>query len=130
MTNIKISEDDIKSNCISSLKSNPMAPKERGGNGLTPKEMREAFDKLPLLIIERFNLLIDAICAIGENSAAAMIPTGIKDEHTLSELFGDIRSGDLAAYLTVSGKSLAMQICELRERLEKLEEATVKEENE
>ncbi len=128
MTSIKISEKDIKANCVSSLKSNPMAPKHHGGDGLTPKQMREAFDKLPLLIIERLNLLIDAICGSGEKSAAAMIPTGIKEEHTLNDLFSDIKSGDLAAYITVSGTSLSMQICELKERLERLEKETAKEE--
>ena len=50
--------DDLK---ISSLPTRPTAPTSFGGKGYTTSEMKEAFDRLPLYIIERFNELIDDI---------------------------------------------------------------------
>ncbi len=121
MKSEKITEADIKDLRISSLSSNPTAPRSRGGNGMSAKEMKEAFDKLPLYILECYNRLIDDIVSFGEDSAAGSVPTGIKSGHTLHRLFCDIVSGDAASYLTVAGKSLSVQIAELNERMASLE---------
>jgi hypothetical protein len=37
---------------------------------------------------------------------ASAVPSGIKDGHTLHNLFEDIKSGELAAYFGILGKSL------------------------
>ena len=116
----KIEKEEIRDLLIASLPSRPTAPKSLGGRGYGATEMKEAFDKLPLYIIERFNELISDIGEVGEDSLAAAIPSGIKDEHTLSDLLSDIRSGHIAAYLTFYGKSLYDHIASLYEETERL----------
>ena len=68
MNATKILNSEIESLKISSLPARPTAPTAFGGKGYTSKEMKEAFDKLPLFIIERFNRLIEDITSKGENS--------------------------------------------------------------
>lgn len=72
--------------------------------------MKEAFDKLPLYIIECYNELLSDVTDLGENSLAGAIPTGIKEDHTLSALFEDIGSGELATYFGFLGKSLLSHV--------------------
>lgn len=102
----KIYNSDIADILISALPSRPTAPRERGGMGYGASEMKAAFDRLPLRIIEHFNALLSDVEDLGENSLAASMPTGIKEEHTLHTLFEDIRTGELAAYFSILGKSL------------------------
>ena len=122
----RIENREIENLRISSLPTRPTAPKSLGGVGYTSKEMKEAFDKLPLFIIERFNTLLEDVALVGEDSLAASIPTGIRENHTLSNLFGDIKSGELASYLTVFGESLFTGIANMRSDIDdinkKLEE--------
>ena len=116
----KIEKAQIKDLLIASLPSRPTAPKSLGGRGYGASEMKEAFDKLPLYIIEKFNDLISDIGEVGEDSLAAAIPSGIKDEHTLCELFSDIKSGALATYLSFYGKTLYEHIAYLYGETERL----------
>ncbi len=109
----KILNSDIKELLISSLPSRPTAPRAFGGRGYTAEEMKKAFDRLPLFIIERYNELLNDIYAIGEDSLASNIPTGIKDGHTLNALFEDVKSGELATYFSFFGKSLLAHIITL-----------------
>ena len=113
----KISTSEISELKVSSLPTKPTAPKSMGGRGYGAKEMKEAFDKLPLFIIERFNALIDDVTSIGEDSLASAIKTGIRDSHTLSDVFKDIASGELASYLFVDGKSLVCIIADIKSEL-------------
>lgn len=106
MNATKILDSEIASLKIASLPSRPTAPTSFGGKGYTASEMKAAFDKLPLFIIERFNALIEDIGSVGEMSLAAEIPTGISEDHTLAELFLDIKSGALARYMQTLGESL------------------------
>ena len=78
---------------------------------------KSAFDRLPLYIIERFNSLIDDICAEGEGSNAADIPTGIADGHTLSALFSDLLNGETAKYLSLGKTSLSQYADENDEKI-------------
>ena len=55
---------------------------------------------------------------VGEDSLAAAIPTGIKDSHTLQDLFSDVESGAVASYLTFLGKSLLEHISYIYSELE------------
>lgn len=107
MNTTKISESDIANLKVSSLPSRPTAPTAFGGRGYTAKDMKEAFDKLPLFIIEKFNSLIDDILAEGENSITASIPSGLKAGHSLKDVLNDITDGGLSEYLTVSDLTLA-----------------------
>ncbi len=61
MTTSKITDSEIESLKVASLPTRPTAPTAFGGKGYTATEMKEAFDKLPLKIIENFNALIDDI---------------------------------------------------------------------
>lgn len=67
MNTTKITASEIDSLKVASLPTRPTAPAAFGGKGYTATEMKAAFDKLPLRIIEEFNSLIDEI----ENGALA-----------------------------------------------------------
>lgn len=67
MNTTKITASEIDSLKVASLPTRPTAPTAFGGKGYTATEMKAAFDKLPLRIIEEFNSLIDEI----ENGALA-----------------------------------------------------------
>ena len=109
----KILAQDIDALRVSSLPTRPTAPSSFGGKGYTAAQMKEAFDRLPLFIIEKFNALIDAINGDGAESVTDKIPTGIYSGHTLSGLLSDIKDGSFASYLDVYGKSLVERIEEL-----------------
>ena len=118
----KITEEDIRNMKISSLPTRPTAPSSLGGRGYTSAEMRAAFDRLPLYIIERFNLLLEDISAVGEDSLASAIKTEIREGHSLSDIFCDIKDGEFAKYLSVGDMSLYYKLCKIEERISRLEE--------
>ena len=119
MKTTKITDSEITPLKIASLPTRPTAPTAFGGKGYTATQMKEAFDKLSLLIIERFNFLIDDITAV--DGISEDIKTGINDTHTLSKLFSDILSGEFAGYLKIANGTLASEIAEI-----KLEIANIK----
>lgn len=114
MTATKITENEIQHLKVASLPTYPTSPRAYGGKGYTATEMKAAFDKLPLFIIERFNALLDDIAKEGEGSLAECVKTGIKDSHTLAELFEDVRSGELASYLTVGDTTLLTLVSQFK----------------
>ena len=120
MNTKKIIADDYEDLRVSSLPSRPTAPSSFGGRGYTASQMKAAFDRLPLFIIERFNSLLDDIRAEGEGSLASDIPTGIEEGHTLDELFADILNGRLAGYLSLGEGSLAEYADGCDEKFEKI----------
>ncbi len=122
MNATKILSEEINDLKVSSLPTRPTAKEELGGRGFSPMEMKEAFDKLPLFIIERFNALLDDISAEGAGSVLNEIKTGLSDGHTLYSFFKDIKEGGFASYLKVLDKPLALYIAEIEERLSSLEE--------
>ena len=105
---------------ISSLPSRPTAPASFGGRGYTASQMKAAFDRLPLFIIERFNSLLDDIASYSEGSLAAEIPTGILDGHTLYDLFSDICSGAIANYLYIGASTLGEYVSKTDESIRAL----------
>ena len=118
----KIYNSDIAKLLVSSLPSRPTAPKDMGGMGYGATEMKAAFDKLPLYLVERFNALISDVEALGDNSLAAAIPTGIKEDHSLHTLFEDIRTGELAAYFGILGKSLLSHLITIYAEIDTIKE--------
>ena len=58
--------------------------------------------------------------AVGEGSLAGAIPTGIKEGHTLHALFEDIRTGELAAYFGILGKSLLSHLITIYAELDRI----------
>ena len=115
-----ITERDTEALKISTLPTRPTAPEAFGGRGYSSVEMKAAFDRLPLFIVERLNLLIEDITGVGENSVAAAILTEIREGHTLRDLFRDVRSGELAAYLSLGDKTLLSAISEIRSEIESI----------
>ena len=118
----KILTEEIGELTVSSLPSRPTAETPFGGRGYTANELKAAFDRLPLFIVNRFNALIDDVAALGEESLAAAIHTGIFDDHTLFHLFQDILTGRMSTYMRVLDKPLIVYIAEILERLNNLEE--------
>ena len=116
----QIQPADIADILIASLPSRPTAPTSLGGKGYGASQMKEAFDKLPLYIVERYNELIADVSDLGEDSLASAIPTGIREGHSLNDLFVDIENGGIAGYLTFLGKSLSEHVYTLYEEIEEL----------
>ena len=103
----KILNAELEESTVSSLATRPSSPSLYGGRTLSAKELRAAFDKLPLLLVERFNALIDALGLYTDEarsaSLAALVATGIAKGHSLEELFADITSGRFSTYLSLDG---------------------------
>ena len=114
----KINEGEISDMRISSLPSRPCAPSSFGGRGYTSVEMKAAFDRLPLFIIDRLNSLIEDISAEGEQSVAEEIRTGISEGHTLRMLCSDLVDGSASSYISVLGTSLAEWAAKVSEELD------------
>ncbi len=117
-----IENEEIEQMKISSLPTRPTASSAFGGKGYTAAQMKAAFDRLPLFIIEKFNTLISDISDSGENSIANDIKTGIRNNHTLKELCEDITDGTLSSYLCVMGEPLGDVILSLKNEIEILKE--------
>lgn len=127
----KISDSEISELKVSSLPTRPTAPTAFGGRGYTASEMKAAFDRLPLFIIERLNAIIDyvkseTLC----DSIANDIRTEIADGHTLAEMLRDIPSGEFSDYLMVGTETLSekisqteLSLSELDKKLKKIEDA-------
>ena len=114
----KIESADVKDILVSSLPTKPTAPRSLGGMGYSAKDMKNAFDRLPLYVIERYNELIEDIGRLGDESLAGAMPTGIREGHKLSNLCSDVASGQLACYLTFLGKTLSEHITDLYRELD------------
>lgn len=113
MNTKKITEDEIADMRVAALPTRPTAPAAFGGRGYTASELKAAFDKLPLYIIECFNRLIEDICA-EDGGVAEEIKTSIPEAPTLSRLFEDIKNGNLSAYLkTCDGRTLEERLSAL-----------------
>lgn len=119
----RITDADISDLKISSLPTRPTAPQAFGGKGYTAQEMKEAFDKLPLFIIERLNTLIDDLTGEADKSVATAIKTGIADSHTLADLFSDIESGNFITYTAAPTGSLGEYLLKLRADIDTLAQA-------
>ena len=115
----KILNSEIEPICVASLPVRPTASRELGGLGYSSSELKAAFDRLPLFIIERFNALLDDI---SDGSLTAQIPTNISPSHSLANMLEDIKCGNFASYLSLGDVSLLSVIADIRERLSALEE--------
>lgn len=118
----KITNDEITDRCVACLPTRPTAPDSIGGRGYTASQMKSAFDRLPLHVIDRFNLLLEDIKAVGEDSLASEIKTGLGDGHSLTDLFSEIGNGDILARIPVGDTNLLLLLLGISERLSVLEE--------
>ena len=113
----QISTEEVLPLKISALPTRPTAPIAFGGKGYTAKEMKEAFDKLPELIIEHFNSLIEDITS---GSILDGIPTSVEGLATLRDLTVGLTDGALAARMTVFDTTLTSYLAALREDVDRL----------
>ena len=114
MKTTKITNGDISDKTVSSLPTRPTAPRAFGGIGYTANDMKEAFDRLPLYIIEKFNSLIDDITAEPGNSISDEIKTGFGGG-TLTTFFEDILNGNILKYIGWGEGTLEDFLTKLRE---------------
>lgn len=119
MTINKIFDEDIESLKVASLPSRPTAPAAFGGAGFTARDMKSAFDRLPLYIISRLNELVEQIS--DSDGIISAIPSGISENHTLKDLTRDITSGAFATYLSVLGEPLADKILAINESISRID---------
>ncbi len=102
----KITAREIAENAVEgNLPDRPSQESLYAERGMTAAEVKAAYDRLPKLIADRFNALVDAIgCEASDDGIAASILTGITEGHTLNRLFLDILSGAFADYLSIDGE--------------------------
>ena len=120
MRSKKITDGDIADKRVAALPTRPTAPTAFGGKGYSPSELKEAFDKLGLHIIERYNELIDDIYGEGGDSICDAMATGISDGHTLADMLHDITDGRFVGYLSVNGGTLAEYLADIRADINKI----------
>lgn len=94
----KITQQEINERSVSSLAVRPNDRSSYGSGGMTAAQVKERFDALSLLLIARYNALIDAVRGHGENGISSEIQTSI-EEKTLEDIFRDIESGTFVGYL-------------------------------
>ena len=119
MLTTKITESEIQPISIASLPTRPTAPTAFGGKGYSSVQMKECFDKLPRLIIERLNLLIGELQSGLIQNAALALETGIAEGFTLADFLREFSSGELAMRFPIDegGKRLGEILPELIEKV-------------
>lgn len=113
----KITSSEAEPLLISSLPTRPTAPSAFGGKGYTATEMKAAFDKLPLFIIERFNDLIDDI---KNGGICESIPTEIGGAQTLAALLQAFTDGTLASVIAYKDTTLTAYLEAMRSDLDRI----------
>lgn len=112
-----ITQTEINQNKVASLPSRPNASTAFGGAGYTSLQLKQAFDRLPLLLAERYNELVEAITSLGEQGLIANIPTNILDPegepYTLNQILQHIKDGTFATYLKIGSSYLDLVLASL-----------------
>ncbi len=110
----KITDEEIEQLKISNLPNRPTAPEEYGGAGYSAKEMKEAFDRLPLYVMEKYNDLVDDITAEGEDSVSNAIKIGLGEDITLRDFIDWFSDGRILSYIPAGGETLALYLASIR----------------
>ena len=108
---------------ISSLPARPNQRLNAGGVTYTSTDLRLAFDQLPLLLVSRYNGLLDDM---ESGDILELISTGISEGATLKDFFRDLKSGAWAGYAVLGNAPLHTLISGILTRLSALEEAMEK----
>lgn len=119
----RINKEEISDICVSSLPTRPTAPTSLGGKGYSAAEVKAAFDKLPLYIVDKYNDLIDDVIAEGEDSISYAISTGIIAGQSLGDLFEDIKGGEICSYFPAPEGYLGEYLLRLRADVDKIKSA-------
>ena len=93
-----ITQKEQNDNAVSSLPTRPGASTAFGGRGYTPAQIKNAFDRLPLLLCERYN---DLVASLANGTLTEEVITSL-DGKTLAGVLADIKSGEFASYLNTS----------------------------
>ncbi len=123
-----IKNEEIESLKVAALPNRPTAPEEYGGSGFSAREMKEAFDRLPLYLMEKYNELISDIEAEGEDSVAHSIKIGLGEKISLRDFIDWFSNGKILSFIPAGDGNLAQFLTQLRAdvdeclaRLERLE---------
>ncbi|MBO7304223.1 MAG: hypothetical protein J6V09_03290 [Clostridia bacterium] len=119
----KINKEEISDICVSALPNRPTSPLAMGGKGYSATEVKAAFDKLPLYIVDKYNDLIEDVFADGDDSICAAIPTGILSGQSLADLLSDIKGGEICSYFPAPVGSLGEYLLALRQDVDKIKAA-------
>lgn len=119
MKSRKIVTSETEPLLISSLPPRPNQKEWMGGVGYSSAELRAAFDKLPLLLVGRYNDLIDDITS---GDICQLLSTNSAESQTLSEFLEETRNGVWASKFQLDGLSLRAVIQSILARLDALEE--------
>ena len=120
MNTQKITESEIEDIKIASLPTRPTMPQAYGGIGYSSKDMKEAFDKLPLYVMERLNSLIGDIEAEGAGGVCESIKTNMFEGHSLKDFFNDFLLGTAAGYMGIYDTNLLEYLTKIREDVDKI----------
>jgi hypothetical protein len=103
-----ITEEEIANNSVKKLANRPSSPSRYGESRLTAEEVKEAFDKLPRLIAQRYNTLISQIRQYGGDEIITTAYDG--NRKSLNEIFSELESGLFANALKCAkgGESLSV----------------------
>ena len=111
-----IKESEMMASGVSSLPTRPSTPSLYSGRVLSAAELRQAFDKLPRLIADRFNALLEATGLFKAEEKydrlSELIATELSDGHSLADFFCDVQNGNLAAYMSVDGEQTLLSLLE------------------
>ena len=104
---------------ISSLPARPNQDIASGGKSYSSAELRAAFDKLPLLLVGRYN---DLLSDMESGDILELISIDGDGDRSLKTFFEDLLSGVWAGYATVDGAPLHNIIKDITRRLSAIEE--------
>lgn len=90
----RIERSEYQGKLVSNLPTRPNAPVSAGGKGLTPSQMKAALDALSLLIIEKYNALVDGITGNPTDDEDTTISEVIRVEadKTLQAFYGETQT--------------------------------------
>ena len=109
-----ITNEEIEALKVASLPNRPTAPEEYGGHGFTAKEMKEAFDRLPLYLVDRLNDLIDAIETERSDSVLRSIKLGVGNGMTLYDFLLLFETGQILSIIPMGDENLSFYLVRLR----------------
>ena len=110
----KITDEEIQNSQIQgNLPNRPTQKSLYPDNTMTAEEVKAVFDKLPKLLVERYNELVGAITDattedLNGDNLASLMHTGIRDKHTLNDLFRELKRGEWDAKDGKDGKSVSI----------------------
>ena len=114
-----ITNEEIEALKVASLPNRPTAPEEYGGHGFTAKEMKAAFDRLPLYLVERFNDLVDDIETESSDSILRSVKLGLGNGMTLYDFLLLFETGQILSIIPFGEENLSYYLVRLRRDIER-----------